>query len=648
MRARRRGTRWARRLLLTAAWALAAVLLLALPTLLTGVQGLLEARRELTRGAELARALHLEPADQAFAVAGRHAARARARLRSWPAGPAAALPLVGGNVRAARTLAGAAELAAAAAQQAIDAVAAFPREPSGKAVAMSAGSIDVAAWPAAGERLERAAELMRAALGAAERLDGLLLPPVARARDQFVRRAAQGVSMAERGAAAASLVPLAFGADHPRTWFLAVQNPVELRATGGMMGAFGLLSADAGRLRLLRFDSNIALPAVSQPPDAPAEYTARYGRFQPLRFWQNVNMTPDFPTAAALMAGMWQRATGQAVDGVIAVDAVGLRALMAIAGPLSVPGVGEVTPETFLSLVLNDAYVRFPEKADRVDFLMEVGRAVWDRLLGGQLPDLRTAGSKLAEAAANKHFLLWIPGEEAALARLGVAGDVGPPRAGEDHLMVVGQNAAANKVDYYARRSVTYRVEIGEDGGVHGRLRVRLENRSPASGLPAYVAGPHVQGDPPGLNRSYLSVYLPPRSGVLAARVDGQRVGVESQRERGLSVVSRFLEVAPGGSSTLELQIEGEPVRPGEYRLVVPRQPSLEADTLRLEVKIPPEFSPAGATDGMRIEGTTLVWEGPLASDREFLVRFRQSPLQRTGIVAALRSLLRRGATARR
>ena len=46
------------------------------------------------------------------------------------------------------------------------------------------------------------------------------------------------------------------------------------------------------------------------PPAASAEFMARYDRFDARAMWQNVNMTPDFPTAASLMAGMWQEATG--------------------------------------------------------------------------------------------------------------------------------------------------------------------------------------------------------------------------------------------------------------------------------------------------------------------------------------------------
>jgi hypothetical protein len=102
--------------------------------------------------------------------------------------------------------------------------------------------------------------------------------------------------------------------------------------------------------------------------------------------------------------------------------------------------------------------------------------------------------------------------------------------------------------------------------------------------------------------------------------------------------------VPAGGASTLELDLRGSQVRPGEYRLVVPRQPSLHADTLRVEVELPTGFEPIETIETiemMRAEGSTLVWEGPHESDREFLVRFGRSPRD-AGVVARIRSLFRR------
>ena len=59
------------------------------------------------------------------------------------------------------------------------------------------------------------------------------------------------------------------------------------------------------------------------------------------------------------------------------------------------------------------------------------------------------------------------------------------------------------------------------------------------------------------LGDGYVSVYMPLTSGIVGARVGGASVGMESETEGGLSVASRFLEVLPGQSSTLNVATSG-------------------------------------------------------------------------------------------
>src|SRR5439155_6307005 len=124
-----------------------------------------------------------------------------------------------------------------------------------------------------------------------------------------------------------------FGGHGTRTYLLVVQNNAESRATGGFIGSFGLLTADDGKLhisRLLRTSAwNNAVRANPDPKaDAPADYRARYGQFQPERTLQNVNLSPDFPSVAKVLASLAPQAGLPAVDGVLAVDPVGLAALL--------------------------------------------------------------------------------------------------------------------------------------------------------------------------------------------------------------------------------------------------------------------------------------------------------------------------------
>lgn len=608
---------------------LLAMLVLALPPVIAATSHLSGARAAFVRAAEAAHGFDVDNAKRAFREAESRAADAKASLGSPLVGPARYLPVIRDNLEAATVLADAAATVAVAAQKAADA---FPTGTEGLRLGLIRGRIQADAWFSASTRLAKAADRVWWGIARVRSSRGVLVPPLAGARSEFLTKAEQTGRALRDAADIARLVPVVFGADRSRTWFLAIQNPAELRATGGLLGAFGILKAEGGRLALERFESNLGLPAVRELPEMPEDFLARYERFEPRLIWQNANVTPDFPTAARMIAAMWRQSTDQAIDGVIAIDAVGLAGLLEVVGPITMPEVGQITADNFLSLALNDAYVRFPEKTQRVDFLLEVGREVWRQILSGEFTDPRAFAHPLGRAAAERHIEVWIPGEEAVLKRLGVGGGL-DARPGADYLLVVGQNAAANKLDYYARRRITYRVQIGRSGEVAGLITVRLENPAPSSGLPRYVLGPFLEGDPPGLNRSYTSVYVPLATGVVKAQQDGVPVEVESHREGGLSVASYFLEAEAGQTSTLSLSMIGRLARPGEYRLLVRRQPTLRADDFRLEVVLPPRAFVLEKSDGMQLEGRRLVWEGPLARDREFQARFGWSLRERLGAV---------------
>ena len=83
--------------------------------------------------------------------------------------------------------------------------------------------------------------------------DSLLLGPVAPAR----REAEAELSELNDKIHAASLVlqglPRFLGAEGPRRYFFGAQNPAELRGTGGLIGAYSILTIDDGRFHFSPF-----------------------------------------------------------------------------------------------------------------------------------------------------------------------------------------------------------------------------------------------------------------------------------------------------------------------------------------------------------------------------------------------------------
>lgn len=549
---------------------------------------LLEAERPLQEGAaaaeaglSAARSGDGAGAEERLAAAEAAFLSAAEDLGAWYARPALAVPFVAPQIRAARTLAAAGATTAARARGVARADVAGIR--------VQGAGIDLGLVAALQRPLDTlAASLEREHARVAAARSRWLVEPIAGAVEQAEARLATARDDAATAAGAVRLATAMLGAGGDRRYFLAVQNPAEARASGGIIGNFGVLVAEKGRLRLERFgrdgDLNAAAAATGAALEGPVEYGRRYARFGPERVWQNVTMSPHFPSVAEVIEDLYRRQGGGEVDGVVSVDPAGLAALLELTGPVDVPGWPEpLTAANAAPVLLHEQYLRFGNQ-ERVQFLGDATEAVWGRLAGGDLPPLAAVARALSPAVAARHIVLHSVdrGEQRLLERLGAAGAL--PTGPGDSFGLVTQNAAANKVDWFLRRSLSYDARFDPGTGeVAAVATVELENGAPSSGLPAYVLGGPGGGPfPPGTNRAYLSVYTPLRA--RAATAGGRPLALEVDREQGRNVYSAYVTVPPGDSLTLRFVLAGR-VERGPYRLHLARQPTVHPDTTSVEVR---------------------------------------------------------------
>lgn len=592
----------------------------AMPTVAFAAWDMREAKQQFSAAIAATKAFELDEARQYFEEGGRLAEKANSRLELPITLPARFVPVAGDNIRAAEALAEGAALAAPAADTALEA-AQLLGGPELLRGGFSDGRIPVDALRQAAEQMGQARAQAELALAAAQSHDGIILPPLSGARREFTEQMGQAIDSLYTAEDASWLLPHFFGADQGRRWLLIIQNPAEQRATGGFLGAFGILAAEDGGLSLEQLESNVAYPTLDSNVPAPKWFAENYDRFASRSNFRNANMSPDFPTVAGVLSAMWEQGTGQPVDGVIAVDAIGLNHLLELVGPVSSPEVGEITSGNFLDLALNEAYIRFPEKEERSSFLLEVGREVWSRLLNGNFSNARQVVDAFGQMAATKRIQVYAPGEQERIERLGISGALEPVE-GDDYLMLVGQNAGGNKLDYYAERSLTYRVDLTDPDRPRGELQVQVHNPAPDSGLPRYVIGPNTDDLPAGLNRLITSVYGPEFTGVTGVQVDGEPSGIETYEELGLGVVSKVLDTPAGATTTMTLQTRPVLAARGRYRLLVQQQPTLRPDKLELQIVLPAGVLVHEASGGLIRNGNLLSWSGELDRQRDFTVDY--------------------------
>lgn len=406
-----------------------------------------------------------------------------------------------------------------------------------------------------------------------------LVPPLGDKLDRETARLGDSRREAAVVLAVSKQLPALLGGAGARRYFLAIQTPAELRGSGGIIGSYGEVTADGGGLAVGTFGRDGDLNTRGTPPGqrtlaGPPDYLARYARFLPQFFWQNVSVSPHFPAVGEVIGGLYPQSGGSSVDGVITVDPTALAAMLEIVGPVTVaPWPEPLTAVNAERILLHDQYVQLDGTA-RTDFLGDVAEVVAQRLTTGGLPPAAAIVAALAPVVRSHHLSLWsrVPAEQALFRLIGADGGLPPVRA--DSLAVVNVNAGGNKLDWFLRRTSDYQAKLdARTGRIISTLTVTLRNESPPAGLPDYIIGNSLGGpvDPTGSNRTYLSAYSPLR--LVGAEVDGEAVTLESAREVGRNAYSLYVVIPPGGTRVVTIELAGELPAGTPYRLDWRAQP---------------------------------------------------------------------------
>lgn len=544
----------------------------------------LQAREELTAAERQVALVQDQLTDGAAAAATDTLTQLQARTtraRELTSDPlwavAAVLPLIGDDVTAVREVTAVVDdVAQAALPPLVDAAAALDPQ----ALRPVDGAIDLEPLRAAAPRIELAHGTMTRARDAADaiELDGVdarLAGPVRDLRAQL-HEATRTTATAAR---AAALLPPMLGADGPRTYLVLFQNNAEVRALGGIPGALAVLRADAGRIELVSQASASDLPRFEEPvlpltEEQRAVYGDRLGGYV-----QDVTLTPDWDTSAALAREMWRRTTGEQVDGVLSVDPVALSYLLEATGPLPLATGGRLEAGNAVDLLLSQVYSRYARPQQQDLFFAAVAAQVLSALTSGT-GEPAALVDQLARAAGERRLLVWSADETENELLAGTV--VASPLPDDEAAPVFGvylNDGTGAKMGYYLRHHVTLtrRCPVGAQQQYDVELRLGSTAPADAAALPEYVTGAGVFGVRPGTVRTVVRFYGPAGATMDAMTRDGQPVGYLPQRERGRPVGTVRVDLAPGESTALVLRVDDDSPGPARVRTTPGIENSLSA-----------------------------------------------------------------------
>jgi hypothetical protein len=540
-------------------------------------------REELGKATELIPVLQSEVLDSDFKAQQLSSHTLAARNASedplWTL--ASAIPFLGGNLTAIAEVARSADDLSSLAVTPLVGVA---DSLSWDALLLGENTAGLDALQEASPIVSSAAHAVRVTAQRLEEIDASrLLPqisePLGDAREQLM----PVTEALDASAAASQLAPAMLGADTSRNYLLIIQNNAESRASGGIPGALAVLNVENGQLSL-RSQSSAAEVGVMAPP-LPVEseqqqiYSKRMGRFL-----QDVNLTPDFPTAASTAQSMWERKTGQTVDGVISLDPVALSYILDATGPvllghtvepaLSTLGLPtELRSDNVVQTLLSDVYSKIGEPRLQDAYFADVARKVFSAVSNGA-SDGSGLFRGLTRGAEEGRVLVWSdhPDEQNIIAKFPLSGSISGSSVPAAQFGVYFNDGTGAKMDFYVKRTVQLVKQcVKDDGYEQTAVRITSTNTAPAdaaASLPAYVTGGGVFGVPPGTVQTNIVAYGPAQAQVETAKLEGQKTEFAPYFHAQRPVGVLAIRLAPGESKTVEFTF-GEIVQHTEPNVVV-------------------------------------------------------------------------------
>jgi hypothetical protein len=403
------------------------------------------------------------------------------------------------------------------------------------------------------------------------------------------------------------------GIGQPRTFLVQTLDRAELRPGGGFAGQYGTITINGGRVSSLTLQDIAWLDycgtgtcyALGNRP--PAKWS-----WWPFSNWglRDYNLSADFPTDAQVAIDLFNKEGGGQVDGVINLNPIPIEHILAITGPIYVPGYDETITSTNLEDRIH-YYQQDPagiakEKiisasntgiTARKRFTSEVSSLLQQRVRQLPLNQLMEVVKSILDDMRSKDIEIYLtnPAAEALLTQYGMDGSMYRSST-NDTWMVVQANASVNKATQYVHTTEHDDVQLDASGGATHHLTITLYYNKQGN-----VWGPSTYTD-------YIRVYA-----TAGSRLNygyGFASGWPSltrSDEPGLAMWGGLVKVEPFQTKIITLSwytpnvaAPGKAVGQGQspYTLLVQRQSGTFND---LEVTITP------ASDAASVQGTHSV-----------------------------------------
>ncbi len=350
------------------------------------------------------------------------------------------------------------------------------------------------------------------------------------------------------------------------TILLLLQDPAELRPTGGFLSHFALLSVDSGRLTNVQiYDTATTDSQLRGQISPPTDLARAIGESS--WFLRDANWDPDFPSSAARTVWFVNKELSVFPDRVVSVHLGTLVELLSVVGPLRLSELNlTITKQNFFS-----QYLTHP------DFLSVFYQHFFEQLRSLNLSQLSAViGVVVNSLETRQSFItstVW-------------DGGVTPPPCRsalpclESYFYVVSSNIGVNKTNMFIQPAAQLAIQL-DSTRADFQYQVNFTHTSSQTNWPS------------GHYKNYIRLYLPPQSQPNAVLINGQPAATYYvTTERGLVVLGVHIDTPPASTTQLVVRWHQPLVLTSRfhYQLDIPNQPGQLPYPLSVTLTYPKEW----------------------------------------------------------
>lgn len=356
------------------------------------------------------------------------------------------------------------------------------------------------------------------------------------------------------------IMPDVLGVDERQRYIILLQNPGELRSTGGWISSYAILGIEGGQIRELvvddiyNADGQLKVQDITITPPTSLKNALEISNWS----FSLVNWDPDLPTVASATEEFIQKlGKGTDIDGVITVDTDVIKTLLEKWDGLEVPGESEIITADNLDEKIFEIHGEFvPGSPVKATFLANLANETLKKTLSSSPDEYKNISSSIFQSLDEKSIMIYFSDAitNKYFSNQRWSGEIDSTYA--EVPFNIDWNWGANKANLFLEQSTSLKIDVVDTSKVNYSYALIVKNTSTSKQYP--------QGD----YINYMRLYLPESS--ILESIDGF-IDDEYQiyNEHGYKIVGGFFNTAASTTKKFEIAYTIESNTEDEYNPII-------------------------------------------------------------------------------